>query len=121
MSKQRCDVKVFSVLPEGTTGNLPYPLTDLEEMVERVNQQRIAAKVSTQVFLRGFRPPSGVRCPTCPDLDRCKEQSHSLRLGADLMLRPCLATRGWDMPMNEAAIEDNILEAALLALDYRWD
>ena len=121
LGEHRCDVKAFSVLPEGSTANTPYPLTKLEDMVMRVNSIRQAANVSCEVFLRGFRPPEGVRCPTCRDRDRCKEQSHSLRLGADLILRPCLATRDWDMPMGESDLEDQIREATLLALDYRWE
>jgi hypothetical protein len=48
------------------------------------------------------------------------EQSHSLRLGADLVLRPCLATRHWDAPLRASAINESVTEAALLALDYRW-
>jgi GTP 3',8-cyclase len=121
LAEHRCDVKVFSVLPEGTTGNQPYPLTELEEMVARVNTERMAAKITSEVFLRGFRPPDGVRCPTCRDRDRCKEQSHSLRLGADLMLRPCLATRDWDMQLRNTDVYGSIREAALLALDYQWE
>lgn len=121
LAEHRCDVKVFSVLPEGTNRDDPYPFEALEEMVVRVNAQRHQAKISGEVLLRGYRPPAGIRCPSCPDRERCKEQSHSLRLGADLVLRPCLATRGWDMVLRENDIEASVLEAALLALDYRWE
>jgi molybdenum cofactor biosynthesis enzyme MoaA len=121
LGEHRCDVKVFSVLPEGTTRDRPYPMDQLQAMVDRVNQQRRAARISSgEVFLRGYRPPSGIRCPSCADRDRCKEQSHSLRLGSDLMLRPCLATRAWDTPLDLPSVHSSVLESAKLALDYRW-
>jgi len=113
------DVKVFAVLPEGEVREEEYPLDRLEEMVERVNDSRREGDRGS-VLLRGYRPPEGVRCPTCPDRSRCMEQSHSLRLGADLTLRPCLATRGWDSSFDLGSAQGTVTEAALLALDYRW-
>jgi molybdenum cofactor biosynthesis enzyme MoaA len=113
------DVKVFAVLPEGQVKEEEYPLDRLEGMVERINAARAGAERGS-VLLRGYRPPEGVRCPTCSDRPRCMEQSHSLRLGADLTLRPCLATRQWDSSFAGASVEQNVREAALLALDYRW-
>lgn len=114
------DLKVFSVLPEGNTRLEPYPLDALQQMTDQANARREAAGVTTRVLLRGFRPPSGIRCPTCSERHRCKEQSHSLRLGADLILRPCLASREWDALLDTAQRESSISQAALLALDYWW-
>jgi GTP 3',8-cyclase len=114
------DVKVFSVLPEGEVRDAPYPLADLEALVDRVNADAKGTGRGS-VLLRGYRPPAGLRCGTCLDRDRCMEQSHSLRLGADLALRPCLATRYWDSPLQMDAPDESVREAALLALDYRWD
>lgn len=113
------DVKVFAVLPEGEVRGQQYPLDQLEALVMRVNETRNADDQGS-VLLRGYRPPEGIRCGTCPDRDRCMEQSHSLRLGADMILRPCLATRIWDAPLNGQSIDENVTNAALLALDYRW-
>lgn len=113
------DVKVFAVLPEGEVREEEYPLHQLEAMVERINVARQGEERGS-VLLRGYRPPEGVRCTTCPDRPRCMEQSHSLRLGADLTLRPCLATRGWDSSLDRESIDESVTQAALLALDYRW-
>jgi len=114
-----CDIKTFSILPEGATRNGLYPLEELIEIVEVENRRRSEAGQIGTVQLRGYRPPTGIRCRTCPDQSRCKEQSHSLRLGADRMLRPCLATRAWDSVL-EGSFEPQIRNATLLALDYRW-
>lgn len=111
------DVKVFSVLPEGEMREDTYPLNELESVVRRVNAATIGGG---KVLLRGFRPPSGIRCVSCSEFARCKEQSHSLRLGADLMLRPCLATRDWDARLDLTDPVASVREAAKLALDYTW-
>jgi cyclic pyranopterin phosphate synthase len=115
-----CDVKVFSILPEGSTSAQPYPLERLRFAVEEENQVRLAQGERGQILLREYREPSGFRCATCEDRHRCKESSHSLRLGADRILRPCLATRRWDTPLTEDNMEQQIQEAALLAIDYYW-
>lgn len=122
LTSRGVDVKVFSVLPEGEMREDAYPLQDLEVIVDRVNEANAVSGVHGcgSVFIRGFRPPAGIRCGKCQDFARCKEQSHSLRLGADLMLRPCLATRSWDSPLDFNHLDNSITEAALLALDYRW-
>ena len=114
-----CDVQAFSILPEGTTARERYPVADLEAMVSRANQRR-SGQTLARVSLRGFRPPTGIRCRRCAEFERCKEQSHSLRLGADGILRPCLATRMWDGMLCEDAMQADITEAAALALDYTW-
>ncbi|EFL19351.1 radical SAM protein [Streptomyces sp. C] len=119
LTRKGVDIKVFSVLPEGEVREDSYPLAELEALVERVNSEN-AGHHAGEVLLRGFRPPSGIRCATCSDLARCKEQSHSLRLGADLVLRPCLATRQWDAPLDPDDMDTSLTEAALLALDYQW-
>jgi len=113
-----CDVLVFSILPEGRSGAATYPYTELEGMVERVNLHSDQSGLTGRVLLRGYKRPSGIRCSTCIDVDRCKEQSHSLRLGADNILRPCLATRTWDSLCSEEHILADIRDAALLAIDY---
>lgn len=118
LEKYRCDIKVFSVLPEGEISDLTYPLDELKALVRRVNDRRRDDPLSGEVLLRGFRPPAGIRCLLCEDKARCKEQSHSLRLGADLMLRPCLASRAWDIPLRLEPENETLSESALLALDY---
>jgi GTP 3',8-cyclase len=120
LTAQGVDVKVFSVLPEGELREGAYPLEKLEAIVERVNGAQAATPGTGSVLLRGFRPPEGIRCTSCVDRDRCKEQSHSLRLGSDLTLRPCLATRAWDSRLDERDLGGSIREAALFSLDYRW-
>jgi cyclic pyranopterin phosphate synthase len=121
LTSRGIDVKVFSVLPEGQVRSEDYPLEQLEAVVDRVNTRSDAmGGAEGRAFIRGFLPPSGLRCGTCGDRSRCKEQSHSLRLGADLRLRPCLATRTWDSDFSHSDPDSSIREAALLALDYRW-
>ena len=112
--------KVFSVLPEGEVKGADaeaYPLQHLADMVDRFQPARHAG---SSVVMRGYRAPAGLRCSTCADHARCMEQSHSLRLGSDLVLRPCLATRRWDSVLDPDAPERSIAEAALLAIDYVW-
>jgi GTP 3',8-cyclase len=118
LTAQGVDVKVFSVLPEGDLRAEVYPLAALRAVVNRVNAAQRSS--SGRVLMRGFRAPSGLRCTTCADIDRCREQSHSLRLGADLVLRPCLATRAWDSTLVIDDLDASIRQAALLALDYQW-
>lgn len=113
-----CDLKVFSILPEGESKNISYPLNRLIKIIDRENSRRHHLGLKGQIFLRDYRPPKGVRCNTCADFIRCKEQSHSLRLGADHILRPCLATRAWDSILTEVNMRKQIEDAALLALDF---
>jgi len=119
LDELRCDIKAFSILPEGEAKEDTYPSDALAALVARVNSRRAEQMLPGQVFVRGYRPPAGIRCPSCANRTRCKEQSHSLRLGADLVLRPCLATRDWDIPFEEP-VDVALESAALLALDYRW-
>jgi hypothetical protein len=121
LTAQRISAKVFSLLPERASG-IDYPLNELENLVRRVNSSNRADPNAGTVDMRGYQPPTGFRCSACDDRPRCREQSHSLRLGADLVLRPCLATRDWDMPLDwpldAAALETAVREQAILALDY---
>jgi GTP 3',8-cyclase len=118
LEDHRCDIKAFSVLPEGNIDNFSYPVDELAALIMRVNERRKDDPFSGEVIMRGFRSPVGVRCPNCKDNERCMEQSHSLRLGADLILRPCLASRAWDIPFRVEPEYETLTEAALLALDY---
>jgi molybdenum cofactor biosynthesis enzyme MoaA len=116
-----CDFKVFAVLPEGRSSAVEYPVGELAAIVEEENRRREAEGVKTRAVLRGYSKPNGVRCTGCAGYARCKEQSHSLRMGADGVLRPCLATRDWDMRIDDSReLEGQIKRAALLAIDYRW-
>ena len=120
MAPYGCDLKVFSILPEGESANEAYSIEKLEELVEVENKRRLQALQSGRIYLRGYLSPTGIRCQTCPDFSRCKEQCHSLRLGADHILRPCLATREWDSVLTKEDMRAQIEEAAWLALDYWW-
>lgn len=115
-----CDIQAFSILPEGETASVPFPLDELEAVVSRSNARRREVGSAAKVLLRGFRPPTGVRCGSCLDQARCKEQSHSLRLGTDNILKPCLASRFWDAELDEGDLDRSIRDLALLALDYEW-
>jgi molybdenum cofactor biosynthesis enzyme MoaA len=115
-----CDIQAFSILPEGETAHEAFPITQLEDVVARANDRRRVVGARGKVRLRGFRPPTGIRCVTCMDRERCKEQSHSLRMGSDGKLRPCLATRAWDSVLDVDDMVVSIREAALLSLDYAW-
>ena len=110
-------VKAFSILPDGGS---PYPVEELHDLAASVNKENSASPRAGRVEVRGYIVPSGVRCGSCSDRGRCSEQSHSLRLGSDLALRPCLATRAWDSPLRLEDMEGSLREAALLSLDYRW-
>lgn len=116
----RCDLKVFTVLPEGRSALDDYPVEALESIVDEANAVRRREGLPSRVEFRGYRPPAGIRCKKCLDSARCKEQSRSLRLGSDLVLRPCLATREWDSPLRRDAVRESLEDAALLSLDYHW-
>lgn len=115
-----CDVKVFAILPEGAECGSDYPLAELASMVSEENRRRLAAGERGEIVLRDFRSPQGLRCPSCLARSRCKEQSHSLRLGVDRILRPCLATRRWDSALSNLKNFSQLRDAAILALDYSW-
>lgn len=114
------ELKVFAVLPEGVTRAVIYPVAELGRIVDVANSYREGLGHSGRVTLRGFDAPTGVRCPQCPDRASCKEQSRSLRMGADGVLRPCLATRKWDSETSGFDMNEKMAEAALLSIDYIW-
>jgi molybdenum cofactor biosynthesis enzyme MoaA len=114
-----CDVQVLSILSNSGVGETSEQIDSLREMVELENYRRESAGQSGIVFLRDFRIPAGIRCPTCAARKRCKEYSRSLRLGADHILRPCLATREWDSWLDlECDAEQQMVDATLLSVDY---
>jgi hypothetical protein len=113
------DFKVFSLLPEGDCRNAIFPADRLQEIVDEENRERALLDISSRVLLRHHRVPVGLRCGTCSARDQCKEQSHSLRVGSDRILRPCLATRRWDAAIDDSQdLVEQMERAALLALDY---
>jgi len=71
-----------------------------------------------RVTIRGYVSPSGVRCPSCQQRSRCTEQSRSLRLGVDEILRPCLASREWDIHPKDGSLVERMRAATLLAIDW---
>lgn len=113
------DIQVFSILPS-SSDSASYPLDLLELIVREENHRRHVHRQRGSVTMRGYRPPTGFRCTTCSSYKLCREQSHSLRLGADHILRPCLATRQWDIPATNEYLDSQMRQAALLALDYTW-
>jgi GTP 3',8-cyclase len=114
-----CDIQVFSILPNDERQSV-YPIDKLYSIIAEENQRRMRESLRGVVSIRGYRPPNGLRCLMCHSFDLCKEQSHSLRLGADLILRPCLASRAWDVKLTLGVMLNQIRRAALLALDYTW-
>jgi cyclic pyranopterin phosphate synthase len=119
MSAFGCDLNLFSILPEGSAGS-DESATSLEELAEVENVRRVSRGLLGQISVRGYRAPDGLRCGACTNRHRCKEQSHSLRLGVDGVLRPCLATREWDLQTSHNDLPEMIEAATLLALDYVW-
>jgi molybdenum cofactor biosynthesis enzyme MoaA len=115
-------LSIFSILPESDEPaevRQAY-LTRLVEIVRAEDESRgaLSADRIGKVSLRSYRKPTGMRCVSCSSVANCTEQSRSLRLGVDYMLRPCLATRDWDMPLRPDHARSDMYDAALLALDY---
>jgi molybdenum cofactor biosynthesis enzyme MoaA len=75
-------------------------------------------KYQDRIHLREHFTPNGVRCDQCNSLLNCKEKSRSLRLGVDNVLRPCLASREWDVKLSLNNIDESLKVATALALDY---
>jgi len=115
-----CDLQVFSILPiaNGNESEEAAAVRSLRQLVDRENEARQQYGTRGRIFLRDYLPPSGIRCQTCVQRHRCMEKSHSLRLGADHILRPCLATREWDIPLSPRGPIEPMTRATLLALDY---
>jgi len=118
IAPMKCSIKLFSVLPLSYSRDFSYPLDDLVEIARAENLRRQKNGDSGSILVREYREPSGFRCQTCPGKPICQEQSRSLRLGPDRILRPCLATREWDIKSNRKNITKSLTEATLLALDY---
>ena len=118
IAKYKCNIKAFTVLPEGKEKGKIYPLDLLVSLIEEENNQRIKEKNNNFVFIRSFKESTGLRCEFCTSKPNCQEQSRSLRVGADKVLRPCLATREWDIKIQDSNLESQFLLATYLALDY---
>jgi len=112
------DLNVFSILADGTVSDAERRayLTSLSQLVDRARQYREGS--GGAILFRSHIRPTGVRCGDCHARQRCTEQSRSLRLGVDGLLRPCLATRRWDFPFREAQASEDLEKAALLGIDF---
>lgn len=117
-----CDVGVFSILPNDNdvSGSMLYPIHELESLACIENDRRRRVGLPGVIHLRGYKPPDGIRCGACESMSSCREVSHSMRLGADRVLRPCLASRAWDVFVSERNMKAEMEGATLLALDYVW-
>ncbi|WP_306043870.1 radical SAM protein [Mameliella sp. MMSF_3455] len=111
-------IQLFSILP--TEVDVDDKVFELVELAESENKRRDLVGARGRVFVRSYRPPSGIRCDTCDQNKNCKEQSHSLRFGVDGVLRPCLVSRAWDVSINEALLQEQIVKSSLMAIDYEW-
>lgn len=117
-----CDVGVFSILPkhDDMSRSMPYPIHELVSLVRVENDRRRRVGLPGVINLRCYKPSDGIRCSACESMSSCREASRSLRLGADKVLRPCLASRTWDVFASEWNMKTAMEEATLLALDYVW-
>jgi len=70
------------------------------------------------VSIRSYFTPNGIRCKQCDKFAVCREQSRSLRLGVDNILRPCLSSREWDIKISNNDLYGSLKTATALALDY---
>jgi molybdenum cofactor biosynthesis enzyme MoaA len=119
------NINVFALLTAGQKepphGSAEY-LTALARVVDVETHARERSGTKASVGLRGYRPPSGIRCRDCSARTECTEQSRSLRFGVDRVLRPCLATRQWDaeIPAEDDPEElyTHMRRMAIVALDY---
>jgi molybdenum cofactor biosynthesis enzyme MoaA len=114
----QCSIKLFSVLPSNKRMDFSYPLNELAEVARSENMRRNKNGCKGKISVREYFLPKGFRCQSCASYSSCRELSRSLRLGADGILRPCLATRKWDSPLNEKNMLESIEDAALFALDF---
>ena len=116
--KKGANVGVFPILPVPNNNFNQKSNGSLKALVESLNLKSIEEEWKGSVFYRNYLSPKGLRCSTCDDYENCKENSHSLRLGADKILRPCLASRMWDIQCDENDMKSTILKAAYFAIDY---
>jgi molybdenum cofactor biosynthesis enzyme MoaA len=122
LSPFQCGVNLFSILPKSECAIESRGDKALKELAVEENSRRELNSIAGKIIVRGYRAPTGIRCASCAEQKMCREQSHSLRLGVDRTLRPCLATRQWDIrSMDENDLGADIEAASLLALDYAWE
>jgi molybdenum cofactor biosynthesis enzyme MoaA len=109
---------LFALLPSrGDAGPHQSYVHELRRVADEASTGWVAGD-ETRVVVRGYHYPQGVRCSACSDRVRCTEQSRSLRLGVDEVLRPCLATRAWDLPPAHAPFGERVRAATLLSIDW---
>ncbi len=113
-----CDVKVFLILPKKNQRKKVYPMNVLTEMIDEENKRSYITGRNGTVLIRKYLKPKGMRCNFCSNYKICLEQSHSLRLGADRVLRPCLVDRSWDIILEEGNMHQLLEYATILALDF---
>ena len=121
ISEYGCDIKILRQLPKKGQGDsgVESIANKLNEIILNENRKRKELGLEGVVEIRERILPDGIRCVLCPDRVSCREGSRSLRLGADYMLRPCLATRIWDQKLDvEGDVKKQIEDAAYLATDY---
>ncbi len=118
-SGQGFDVNAFALMSPNarSTTDAEQYLNELRILAESVNRRRTGQYRGT-VRVRSYLNPTGVRCSQCSERANCTEQSRSLRLGVDGILRPCLATRRWDLELSKVDPLLSMTEAALFALDF---
>lgn len=113
-----CDVLIFSILPTDACSD-ESGIDELQHLAHQENTERARFGVAGRIALRSYKAPLGIRCETCLTRTLCREQSHSLRLGVDGVLRPCLASRDWDFLLDRNNVNASLKTGALLALDFK--
>jgi GTP 3',8-cyclase len=119
-SRQR-GFNLFTLLRDGkaTSDTESEYLANLQNLAASENVARDAPSGSPRrVNVRDYYFPTGLRCSSCSARSRCTEQSRSLRLGVDMVLRPCLASREWDFPLVDSDRRAALRAAALLSVDW---
>ncbi|MFL6137394.1 MAG: radical SAM protein [Frankiaceae bacterium] len=110
------DVNIFALLSDEAASpsfSNEY-LSRLQALARAATQVRDKGRVQ----VRSYRTSQGLRCGRCSKRASCTEQSRSLRLGVDNVLRPCLATRDWDFAFRPSHGYEDMEIATLLALDF---
>ena len=120
LSGTQCDAKLLAPLPSAVSRCLSgSELCVLRRVADEENERRVLAGTPGRVSVREYLLPRGTRCQGCASSTVCREGSRSLRLGADLVLRPCLVSRAWDLRNEGLTTSEWVRAAALLALDYQ--
>lgn len=115
------DVRTYALLPSPLEDNLDLDGRErLAHLAEAENNLRREEGHSGRVYVRSYAVPTGIRCRSCDAFEMCREQSRSLRVGVDGYLRPCLASRSWDIPFTDDNVQEQLVDASLLALDFAW-